>query len=106
VIKSLNVYRAPNQKKVKIIDFNVWGRQDASDTVRLARVRDHRSENKLPEATLAGTRMTLNFASLKSQGNILPGLQLGVPYDLYDMSEGGAISEFLEEQRKRQESEH
>ena len=39
-------------------------------------------------------------------GNILPGLHLGVPCDLYDMSEGGAISEFLEEQRKRQESEH
>ena len=47
----------------------------------------------------------IEFRIIESQGHIRPGLQLGVPFDLYDTSEGGAISEFLEEQRRRQEQE-
>ena len=90
---------------MKIIDFNVWG------GTTLPLLFDwHELETigaKQPSGGDArGYADDIEFRIIESQGNILPGLQLGVPYDLYDMSEGGAISEFLEEQRKRQESEH
>ncbi len=100
-----DVYVTPKQKKVKIIDFNVWG----GTTLPLL-FGWHELETigaKQPSGGDArGYADDIEFRIIESQGNILPGLQLGVPYDLYDMSEGGAISEFLEEQRKRQESEH
>ena len=99
-----DVYVTPKQKKVKIIDFNVWGGTTLPllfDWQELETIGAKQASGD----DARGYADDIEFRIIESQGHILPGLQLGVPYDLYDMSEGGAISEFLEEQRKRQESE-
>ncbi len=43
----------------------------------------------------------IQFRVVTSQGHIRPGAQLGVPFDMYDRSEGGALAQF---QQKRRES--
>ena len=99
-----DVYVTPKTKKVKIIDFNVWGGTTLPllfEWHELEAMNRDRAEGD----DARGYADEIEFRIIESQGHIRPGLQLGVPFDLYDTSEGGAISEFLEEQRRRQEQE-
>ena len=99
-----DVYVTPKTKKVKLIDFNVWG----GTTLPLLfdwHELEAMESSVTPEDDERGYADNIEFRIIESQGHIRPGLQLGVPYDLYDTSEGSAISEFLEAQRRQQESE-
>lgn len=46
----------------------------------------------------------LEFRVVRSQGHIRPAPQLGVPFDMYDRSADGALANFVEQQRRRQEA--
>jgi hypothetical protein len=57
------------------------------------------------EVALVGVGYTddLEFRVVRSQGHIRPGLQLGIPFDMYNRAPDGALASFVEQQRKRQE---
>ena len=99
-----DVYVTPKTKKVKIIDFNVWGGTTLPMLFEWRELEAMECSVK-PGDDERGYADNIEFRIIESQGHIRPGLQLGVPYDLYDTSEGSAISEFLEAQRRQQESE-
>ena len=100
-----DVYVTPKTKKVKIIDFNVWG---GTTLPLLFEWHELEAMNRdcAEGDDVRGYADEIDFRIIESQGHIRPGLQLGVPFDLYDTSEGGAISEFLEEQRRQQAQEN
>jgi len=44
----------------------------------------------------------LEFRVVTCQGHIRPGLQLGIPFDMYNRAPNGALASFVEQQRRRQ----
>jgi hypothetical protein len=109
-----DVYVTPKTKKVKLVDFNVWG------GTTLPLLFDWQELEELATRIAAGVADVdddegddgddcccsidgIEFRIVNQQEHIRPGLQLGVPFDLYDTTPGGAIAEFLQEQKRKQD---
>lgn len=109
-----DVYVTPKTKKVKLVDFNVWG------GTTLPLLFDWQELEELASRIAAGIADVdddegddgddcccsidgIEFRVINQQEHIRPGLQLGVPFDLYDTTPGGAIAEFLQEQKRKQD---
>ncbi|CEF97573.1 D123 [Ostreococcus tauri] len=99
-----DVYVTPKTHKVKIMDFNVWGGTTLPLLFDWNELESRGSDQDCVPEDERGWTDNVEFRVIQSQGHIRPGLQLGVPFELYDTSEGGAISEFIamEEQRRRE----
>jgi len=100
-----DVYVTPKTKKVKIVDFNVWGGTTLPLLFEWHELEAMEAGSAAAEGDDArGYADNIEFRIIESQGHIRPGLQLGVPFDLYDTTQGGAIAEFLQEQRRQQDA--
>jgi hypothetical protein len=103
----VDLYLTPKTKKVRIIDFNVWGGTTLPLLFEWHELEAMGTQMRDAEGTdPRGYADNIDFRIIESQGHIRPGLQLGVPYDLYNTTQGGAIAEFLAEQRRQQEQQH
>jgi len=106
-----DVYVTPKNKRVKLIDFNVWGGTTLPllfDWIELEELGARMSGDACAghgDGDACSAHDGVEFRIVTGQEHIRPGLQLGVPYDLYDTSSGGAIAEFLKEQRRQQAQE-
>jgi hypothetical protein len=93
-------------KKVKLIDFNNWGGGtlpllfEWKELEEIGRSTADTSDNSGLDP--GGYIDDVEFRIVTSQGHIRPGASLGVPFDMYDRSEGGAIAQF-EKKRLGQE---
>ena len=127
----LDVY-VTNKRKCRIVDFNPWGGATLPllfDWHELSRPparsnddggsggsgcdghgdgdgdgKDGAVSEYCSEIGEGGYTDDLEFRIVRSQGHIRPGLQLGVPFDMYDRAPDGALANFVEQQRRRQEA--
>jgi|TARA_B110000967_G_scaffold151755_1_gene155888 hypothetical protein len=108
---ALDLY-VSSTKKVKVVDFNNWGGGtlplmfDWSELEEIAARNsvipsEGNTEGGGTNENCGGFCDDVQFRVVTSQGHIRPGAQLGVPFDMYDRSEGGALAQF---QQKRRES--
>ena len=110
----MDVY-VTSQRKVKIIDFNPYGGATLPllfDWNELDGVPggdggddgDGAGDGGGGDGGEGGFTDDLEFRVVRSQGHIRPAPQLGVPFDMYDRSADGALANFVEQQRRRQEA--
>ena len=109
----MDVY-VTSRKKVKIIDFNPYGGAtlpllfdwNELDSPPGGHDREGLDGDGDGDDGDDGGGFTddLEFRVVESQGHIRPAPQLGVPFDMYDRSADGALANFVEQQRRRQEA--
>lgn len=115
----MDVY-VTSQRKVKIIDFNPyggatlpllfdWNELDdvpggAGDGDGAGAGAGEGGDGGGGDGGEGGFTDDLEFRVVRSQGHIRPAPQLGVPFDMYDRSADGALANFVEQQRRRQEA--
>ena len=97
-----------SKRKCRIVDFNPWGGATLPllfDWHELSRPPSGGGGGGGGEGGEGGVGYTddLEFRVVMSQGHIRPGLQLGVPFDMYDRAPDGALANFVEQQRRRQQ---
>ena len=108
-----DVYVTPKTKKVKLVDFNVWGGttlpllfewQELEDlATRIAAGIADEGDADADADECCCSIDGIEFRIINQQEHIRPGLQLGVPFDLYDTTPGSALAEFLQEQKRKQD---
>ena len=102
-----------SKSRCRVVDFNPWGgatlpllfdwHELTGPSVDGLEAGERNGEDGADGGV--GYTDDLEFRVVTSQGHIRPGLQLGVPFDMYNRAPDGALANFVEQQRKRQSQE-